>query len=156
MTYRADGARIIGNVVFGKDCSVWYNAVLRGDSGAITFGDRVNIQDNVTVHSGRGYDVSIGNDVTIGHNAVIHGCTVGSHVLIGMGAILMNGCSIGSCSIVAAGAVVTENRKFEDGVLIMGIPGRAVRKLREEEIREIGQNADDYVHLAEKELASEK
>lgn len=156
MTFIAEGARITGDVTFGENCSVWYNAVLRGDSGSLSFGNRVNIQDNVTVHSGNGYAVRVGDDVTIGHNAVVHGCRIGSCVMIGMGAIVMNGASVGNCSIVAAGAVVTEKKEFDDGVLLLGVPARAVRRLTKEEIREIGENAVRYAELAEKELKEDR
>ncbi len=152
MTYIATGAQIVGEVTFGKDCSIWYNAVIRGDSGSISFGDRVNIQDNVTVHTGKGYTVEVGDDVTIGHNAIIHGSHIGNGTLVGMGAILMNGSSVGNHCIVAAGALLPENHHYEDGTLIMGMPAKVVRKLTEEEMAENLKSAEMYIGLARKEL----
>lgn len=152
MTYQAAGAQITGEVSFGEECSVWYNAVIRGDSGSISFGNRVNIQDNVTIHAGNGYSVKVGDDVTIGHNAIVHGCHIGNGSLIGMGAILMNGSSVGNHCIVAAGALLPENHHYEDGTLIMGMPAKAVRKLSEEEIRKNLHSAVMYAELAGKEL----
>ena len=152
MIYTAAGAQIVGEVTFGKDCSIWYNAVIRGDSGSIYFGDRVNIQDNVTVHTGKGYTVEVGDDVTIGHNAIIHGSHIGNGTLVGMGAILMNGSSVGNHCIVAAGALLPENHHYEDGTLIMGMPAKVVRKLTEEEMAENLKSAEMYIGLARKEL----
>lgn len=152
MIYQAEGARITGDVSFDEECRVWYNAVIRGDSGKITFGNRVNIQDNVTVHTGKGYTVEVGDDVTIGHNAIVHGCHIGSGSLVGMGAILMNGSTVGSHCIVAAGALLPENHHYEDGTLIMGMPAKAVRKLTKEEIEENLHSARMYAELASREL----
>lgn len=148
MTYIATGAQIVGEVTFGKDCSIWYNAVIRGDSGSISFGDRVNIQDNVTVHTGKGYTVEVGDDVTIGHNAIVHGSHIGNGTLVGMGAILMNGSTVGNHCIVAAGALLPENHHYEDGSLIMGMPAKVVRKLSKEEIEENIHSAEMYAELA--------
>ena len=152
MTYIATGAQIVGEVTFGKDCSIWYNAVIRGDSGSISFGNRVNIQDNVTVHKRKGYTVEVGDDVTIGHNAIIHGSHIGNGTLVGMGAILMNGSSVGNHCIVAAGVLLPENHHYEDGTLIMGMPAKVVRKLTEEEMAENLKSAEMYIGLARKEL----
>lgn len=147
-------AVIRGNVTFGKDCSVWHNAVIRGDSGTITIGDRTNIQDLVMIHTGEGgYPVSIGNDVTIGHSAIIHGCSIGDGSLIGMGAIIMNGASIGRNCIVGAGALITQNKHFSDGTLIMGSPAKVIRSLAEAEIQNNLKNAALYVKHAREELA---
>ena len=152
MIYTAAGAQITGEVSFGEECSIWFNAVIRGDSGSISFGDRVNIQDNVTVHTGKGYTVEVGDDVTIGHNAIIHGSHIGNGTLVGMGAILMNGSSVGNHCIVAAGALLPENHHYEDGTLIMGMPAKVVRKLTEEEMAENLKSAEMYAGLAKKEL----
>ena len=108
MVYRAEGSIVKGNVTFGEDCSVWYNAVIRGDNTSIKIGDRVNIQDNCVIHGDPGTPVSIGTDVTIGHGAIIHGCTIEEECLIGMGAIIMNRAVIHKHCIVAAGALVSE------------------------------------------------
>ena len=152
MTYIATGAQIVGEVTFGEECSIWFNAVIRGDSGSISFGNRVNIQDNVTVHTGKGYTVEVGDDVTIGHNAIIHGSHIGNGTLVGMGAILMNGSSVGNHCIVAAGVLLPENHHYEDGTLIMGMPAKVVRKLTEEEMAENLKSAEMYIGLARKEL----
>lgn len=156
MVYIADGAKLVGDIHFGDDCSVWYNAVLRGDSGSLTFGKRVNIQDNCTVHSGKGYVVQVGDDVTVGHNAILHGCKIGSHVLVGMGAIVMNGAVIHDHTILAAGALVSENKEYKEGVLLMGVPAKVVRKLTEAEMADIDHNAQAYVMLAKQELEERK
>lgn len=150
---KGENAVIKGNVTFGKDCSVWHNAVIRGDSNTITIGERTNIQDLVMIHTGEGgYPVTIGNDVTIGHSAIIHGCSIGDGTLIGMGAIIMNGASIGKNCIVGAGALITQNKHFRDGTLIMGSPAKVIRPLTEAEIQSNLDNAALYVKHAEKEL----
>lgn len=146
---------IRGNVTFGNDCSVWHNAVIRADSGSITIGNRTNIQDLVMIHTGEGgYDVNIGDDVTIGHSAIIHGCTIKDGSLIGMGAIIMNGASIGKHCIVGAGSLITQHKQFPDNTLIMGSPAKAVRSLTEEEIQGNLRNAELYVQHAKEELQS--
>lgn len=151
--YIGENTVLKGDITVGTDCSFWHNAVIRADSGFIHIGDNVNIQDLVMIHTGfNGYNVTIGNDVTIGHSAIIHGCTIHDETLIGMGAIIMNGAEIGSHCIVGAGALVTENKKFEDGSLIIGSPAKAVRKLTDKEIEGIHQNALLYVKEAQKEL----
>lgn len=154
--YIGENTVLKGDITVGTDCSFWHNAVIRADSGFIHIGDNVNIQDLVMIHTGfNGYNVTIGNDVTIGHSAIIHGCTIHDETLIGMGAIIMNGAEIGSHCIVGAGALVTENKKFEDGSLIIGSPAKAVRKLTDKEIEGIHQNALLYVKEAQKELNPE-
>lgn len=151
--YIGENTVLKGDIKVGSDCSFWHNAVIRADSGFIHIGDNVNIQDLVMIHTGfNGYNVTIGNNVTIGHSAIIHGCTIKDESLIGMGAIIMNGAEIGSHCIVGAGALVTENKKFEDGSLIIGSPAKTVRKLTDKEIEGIHQNALLYVKEAQKEL----
>lgn len=143
--FLAETAVVIGDVVMGAQCSVWYNAVVRGDVNSIRIGDRVNIQDGAVLHSTyRKCGLTIGNDVSIGHNAIVHGCTVHDKVLIGMGAIVMDRAVIGSGSVIAAGAVVTQNTVVEPGSLMAGVPARRIgsvgEDLSEGEIERIARN----------------
>ena len=147
--YLAETAVIIGDVVMGKDCSIWYNAVLRGDVHYIKMGDKVNIQDNAMVHcTYQKFPTNIGNHVSIGHNAIVHGCTIHDNVLIGMGAIVMDNCVVESYSIVAAGAVVTQNTHIKEGELWAGIPAKKIgmvsQNLKEGEIERIANNYVKY------------
>jgi carbonic anhydrase/acetyltransferase-like protein (isoleucine patch superfamily) len=126
----AETATVIGEVVMGNECSIWYNVVIRGDVNSITLGNKVNVQDGVVIHCS--YDRAktvIGNQVSIGHNAIIHGCAIHDHVLIGMGAIIMDNAVIHSNSIIAAGSVVLENSIVEEGSLYAGIPAKKVKNL---------------------------
>jgi len=133
--FLADGVRIAGSVVIEKDCGIWFNTVIRGDVAPIKIERGTNIQDNSTVHVGHGYPCTVGKNVTVGHNVLLHGCTVGDNCLIGMGSILLNGCEIGENSIVAAGSMVTQKKKFPSESMIMGSPAKVVRKLTQEEIK---------------------
>lgn len=141
----AENSTLIGDIVTGKNVSIWYSAVLRGDCSRITVGDDSNIQDNVTVHGDFPYPVTIGKGVTIGHNCVIHGCTIGDNVIVGMGAILLNDSKIPDNCIVAAGALVTEKLVAEEGSLIVGSPAKVIRKLSEENIEYIKYAKELYV-----------
>ena len=141
----ADGAKVIGDVEIGDDSSVFYNAVIRADLAEIRIGKRTNIQDNVTIHLSTGVGVHVGDDVTVGHNAILHACDVDDNVLVGMGAILMDGVHIKSNSVVAAGAIVTQDKEFPEGSLIVGAPARVVRELTEDEIRKFHENAEHYL-----------
>ncbi len=152
MIYAAEGVRIKGDILFGEDCSVWYNAVIRGDDGPIRIGNRVNIQDNCTLHAGHQDPVTIEDDVTVGHGAILHGCTVQKECIIGMGAILLDGCVIPSHCIVAAGSLVSQGKTYPEGSLIMGSPAKAVRPLSEEEIQSIKNSAQYYVSCAKQQL----
>ncbi|BAM70695.1 MULTISPECIES: gamma carbonic anhydrase family protein [unclassified Methanothermobacter] len=143
-----EGARIVGDVRIGDGSSVWYNAVLRGDLEPIEIGRCSNIQDNCVVHTSRGYPVRVGDCVSVGHAAVLHGCIVADNVLIGMNSTILNGAVIGENSIVGAGAVVTSGKEFPPGSLIIGTPARAVRELSDEEIESIRDNARRYALLA--------
>lgn len=143
-----EGARVVGNVELEDKVAIWYNAVLRGDIEPITIGKRSNVQDNCVVHVSTGCPVKIGENVSIGHNATIHGCTIEDNVLVGMGAIVLNGAHIEKNCLIGAGALVTENKTFPEGSLIIGSPAKAVRQLTEEEIKSITENADEYVELA--------
>ncbi|GAA0218706.1 gamma carbonic anhydrase family protein [Metaclostridioides mangenotii] len=142
----SETASIIGDVKIGKNCSIWYNSVLRGDGEAIVIGDNSNIQDGVVLHGD--YITKIGNNVTVGHKALVHGATVGDNTLIGMGAIVLDNAVIGANSIVAAGSVVTSGKTFPDGVLLMGIPAKVVRELTKEDIEGNKSSAKWYVDTA--------
>ena len=142
------GAAVVGNVTFGPDCSVWFNAVLRGDGKPITLGAGVNIQDNAVLHSDV-YPTVLGDYVTVGHGAIVHGCTVGDNTVVGMGAILLNGARVGKNCIVGAGAVVTGKTDAPDGSMLLGNPARVVRALTDEELAGLRQSAEHYVELKE-------
>ena len=142
----APNATVIGQVEIGENSNVWFGAVIRGDSQLIRIGDETNIQDNVTLHSNRDHIMIIGNGVTIGHNAVVHGCVVGDNSLIGMGAVVMDGAVIGKNSIVGAGALVTPGKKFPDGSLIVGSPAYVKSELSEEAAASNRQAAEGYVN----------
>ena len=148
----AANAAVTGDVTLGKDSSVWFSAVIRGDGPPIRIGERSNIQDGCVLHADPGYPLTVGNSVTVGHGAILHGCTVGDGTLIGMGAIVLNGAKIGNNCIVGAGALVTGGKEFEDGTLILGSPAKAVRRLTEEEIASSLNSAEHYV-LQAKEYA---
>ena len=143
--FLAEGARLIGDVTIGNDSSVFYNAVLRADLSSIVVGERTNIQDHVTVHLSLDEGVVIGNEVTVGHNAVLHACTIDDNVLIGMGAIVMDGAHIKKNCIVGAGAIVTQGKEFPEGSLILGSPAHVVRELTEDEIRKAHEGVEHYI-----------
>lgn len=145
----AENAVIIGDVTLGEGSSVWYGAVLRADDEKIVVGKNSNIQDNCTVHCSKGFPAVIGDDVTVGHNALIHGCTIGDNCLIGMHATVMNGAKLGENSLVGAGALVTENKEFGDNTLLMGVPAKAVAALDEKAAEQIRFNAVHYREKAE-------
>ena len=144
----APGAHIVGDVILKKDCSVWYNTVARADINQIVIGERSNIQDNSVIHLENDQGVIIEDDVTIGHNAIIHGCTIKNGALIGMGAIIMNGAIIGRGAVVGAGAVVKENMLVKDHELVVGVPGKVVKTLSKEVMEQNIQWARKYVKLA--------
>ncbi|MBT8355199.1 MAG: gamma carbonic anhydrase family protein [Desulfofustis sp.] len=143
--YVAPGAWVIGRVFMGEDSSVYFNTVIRGDTDIITIGERTNIQDNSTIHVNEGDPVSIGSHVTVGHNAIVHGCTVRNRVLIGMGAIILDRAVIESDCYVAAGSLVAPGKTFPPGSMIMGSPAKVVRQLSQEEIDDIIRVAAHYV-----------
>ncbi len=148
--YIAENATIIGDVTFGSSCSVWFNAVVRGDVHFIKIGDKVNIQDGAIIHcTYQKHPTIIGNNVSIGHNAIVHGCTVHDNVLIGMGAIVMDNCIIESNTIIGAGAVVTQNTVVESGTIYAGIPAKKVKDIDESEFAgEIARISNNYVMYA--------
>lgn len=148
--YVADNASIIGRVELKKNANIWYGTVIRGDDNYIIVGENTNIQDNSTVHIDGNYPTIIGDNVTIGHNAIIHACTVGNYVLVGMGSIILNGSEIGDNVIIAAGSVVPPGKRIPSNTMIMGTPAKVVKELSEEEIENHKKRALDYVELANK------
>jgi len=143
----AENAVIVGEVSMGTECSIWYNAVIRGDVHYIKIGNKVNIQDGAVIHATyQKSPTTIGNNVSIGHNAIVHGCTIQDNVLIGMGSIIMDDCVVESNSIIAAGAVVTKNTRVEAGSIYAGVPAKKVKDISEELISgEINRIANNYV-----------
>ncbi|WP_397445618.1 gamma carbonic anhydrase family protein [Polaribacter sp. R77954] len=145
--YIAENATILGEVSLGSDCSIWFNAVIRGDVHFIKIGNKVNIQDGAVIHATyQKSPTTIGNNVSIGHNAIVHGCTIHDNVLVGMGSIIMDDCVIESNSIIAAGAVVTKNTRVEAGSIYAGVPAKKVKDISEDLISgEIDRIANNYV-----------
>lgn len=145
--YIAENATIVGDVSIGKQCSIWFNAVLRGDVHFIKLGNKVNVQDGAVIHATyQKSPTTIGNNVSIGHNAIVHGCTIKDNVLIGMGSIVMDDCIIESNSIIAAGAVVTKNTRVEAGSIYAGTPAKKIKDISQELVSgEINRIADNYV-----------
>jgi carbonic anhydrase/acetyltransferase-like protein (isoleucine patch superfamily) len=141
----APGARVMGEVHLGRDSSVFFNSVVRGDVNSITVGEETNIQDNCTLHVTEHHRLQVGSGVTAGHNAILHGCTVEDDVMIGMGAIVLDGAHIGSRSIVAAGSVVPPGKTYPGGSMIMGSPAKVVRELTEQDLDNIRGAARRYV-----------
>jgi carbonic anhydrase/acetyltransferase-like protein (isoleucine patch superfamily) len=141
----APGAVVIGDVTLGARASVWYQAVLRGDTDPISVGDDSNLQDGVVVHVDEGQPARIGARVTVGHAAIVHGCTIEDECLIGMGAIVLNGARVGTGSIVAAGALVTEGMQVPPGSVVMGMPGKVRREATAEDRARIQRHADSYI-----------
>lgn len=148
--FLAENAVIIGDVVMGDQCSIWYNAVLRGDVHYIKLGNKVNIQDGAVVHcTYQKSPTNIGNNVSVGHNAIVHGCTIHSDVLVGMGSIIMDDCVVESNSIIAAGAVLTKGTRVPSGSIYAGVPAKKVKDISQELIAgEINRIADNYVEYA--------
>lgn len=148
-SFVADDADLIGEVMVGSHASIWYHAVLRGDLSAIQIGDFTNIQDNCTLHGEPSTPVLIGNHVTVGHQSIVHACTIEDNVLIGMGAIILNGAKIEQNCIIGAGSVVTGNQIISEGSLVLGIPGKVIRKLNQDEIQSIHESSLRYASLSE-------
>jgi carbonic anhydrase/acetyltransferase-like protein (isoleucine patch superfamily) len=144
----APTATVIGDVSLAEDTGIWFGAVIRGDKDRIEIGARSNIQDNAVVHTSRGFPARIGRDVSVGHGAILHGCTIGDRVLVGMGAIVMNGAVIGEDTIIAAGAVVTEGTAIPPGSVVMGVPAKVVKQASPDQRDGIRRNAESYVALA--------
>jgi carbonic anhydrase/acetyltransferase-like protein (isoleucine patch superfamily) len=141
----APGAQVIGDITIGEDVGIWFNAVLRGDNDPITIGAGTNIQDGVMIHTDIGFPTRIGEGCTIGHHAIIHGCTIGDNSLIGMGATVLNGAVIGNNCLVGANALVSEGKIFPDNSLIVGAPARVIRTLDETVVARLRLSAENYV-----------
>ena len=144
----AGNATVIGDITFGNQVGIWFGAVIRADRDRITIGDRSNIQDNCVVHTSKGFPVTIGNDVSVGHGAILHGCTIHDRVLIGMGAVVLNGAKVGDGSIIGAGAVITEGKEIPPNSVVVGIPGKIVKHTDADLQQHIINKAISYVELA--------
>ena len=147
----AETSVVVGDVIMGADCSVWYHAIIRGDVNRIEIGDRVNVQDGAVIHATyQKYSTTIGSRVSIGHNAIVHGCTIHDNVLIGMGAIVMDGCVVESNSIIAAGAVLPQRTHVPSGTIFGGVPAKKVKNISTELVEgEIERIADNYTMYAD-------
>jgi len=146
----ADSAEVMGDVVLGDEVGVWFGVVIRGDTDAIRIGARSNIQDLSVLHADVNMPLTIGQGVTVGHKAMLHGCTVGDNSLIGIGAVVLNGAKIGKDCLVGAGALVTEGKVFPDGSMILGSPAKVVRSLTPEQLESLRWSADHYVANAKR------
>ncbi len=140
----APGAHVIGRVTLAPGASVWFGTTIRGDNERITLGENTNVQENCVLHTDMGYPLDIGAGVTVGHKAMLHGCTIGENSLIGMGATVLNGAKIGRDCLIGAGALITEGKEIPDGSLVMGAPGKVVRQLDEAAIEKLRQSALNY------------
>jgi len=144
----AESASVIGKVEIGEDVGIWFGCVLRGDRELIKLGKGTNVQENTIMHTDMGYPLTTGEGCTIGHRAILHGCTIGNNSLVGMGAIILNGAKIGNNCLVGAGTLVTEGKEFPDGTLIMGSPAKAVRELDDEASSMLKWSSEHYVQNA--------
>lgn len=142
----APNATVIGRVRLGAQVGIWYSAVVRGDLEDITVGARTNIQDGCVLHADPGFPLTVGSGVSVGHNAILHGCTIGDNVLVGMGATVLNGAVIGEGSLIAANALIPEGAQIPPGSLVAGVPGKVRRELGEAELERIRLNATVYLH----------
>ena len=144
----AEGAQVMGNVRMAADASVWFGSVVRGDTETISIGEGSNIQDGSVLHADHGKPLTVGKHVTVGHQVMLHGCTIGDESLIGIGAVVLNGAVIGRHCLVGAGALVTEGKTFPDGSLIIGSPARVARQLTPEQIEALRRSAQHYIENA--------
>ena len=144
----AGNATVIGNVTLGHQVGIWFGAVVRGDKDRIVIGDRSNIQDNCVIHTSKGYPVVLGCDVSVGHGAILHGCTLGDRVLVGMGAIVLNGVNVGEGTLIGAGAVITEGMQVPANSVVVGVPGKIIKQTTDAQRDHIKNNATSYVTLA--------
>ena len=147
--FMAGNATVTGDVTIGKQVGIWFGAVVRADRDRIIIGDRSNIQDNCVVHTSKGFPVVLGKDVSVGHGAILHGCTIADQVLVGMGAIVLNGAWIGKGSVIGAGAVIREGADIPDGSVVVGVPGKIIKQADTAQQEHILHNAASYVQLAE-------
>lgn len=150
--YIQEGVKICGDVKIETKVSIWYNCTIRADLAPVVLKEGCNVQELSTIHTDHNYPTTIGSNTTIGHNCIIHGATIGNDALIGMGAIILNGAKIGDNCLVGAGSLVTQGSEFEDGMLIMGSPAKAIRKIKDSELKYIKQNAREYVELSQEYL----
>ncbi|MGB3729592.1 MAG: gamma carbonic anhydrase family protein [Thermodesulfobacteriota bacterium] len=141
----ADNATVIGSVIIHNDVSIWFNVVIRGDNDPITIGDGTNIQDGVVIHTDEGIPVDIGKGVTVGHQAMLHGCTIGNNSLIGINAVILNHAKIGKNCIIGANCLITQGKEIPDNSMVLGSPGKIVREVTEEEINELKHSAEHYI-----------
>jgi carbonic anhydrase/acetyltransferase-like protein (isoleucine patch superfamily) len=146
--FMAGNATVTGDVTIGDHVGIWFGTVIRADKDRVIIGDRSNIQDNCVVHTSKGFPVTIGSDVSVGHGAILHGCTIDNRVLIGMGAIILNGAKIGNGSIIGAGTVVTEGKDILPNSVVIGVPGKIIRQTDPDQQQHILSNAASYVELA--------
>jgi len=144
----APNATMVGKVTVGSDVGIWFGAVIRADKDRIIIGDRSNIQDNCVVHTSAGFPTTLGSDVSVGHGAILHGCTIKDRVLVGMGAIVLNGAVVGEDSLIGAGAVVTEGMQVPPGSVVLGVPGKVIKQTTPAQRQHILENAASYVKLA--------
>ena len=144
----APTAVLVGDVVVGAEAGIWFGVVARGDIETITIGARSNVQENTVLHTDKGYPLTIGENCTIGHAAIVHGCTIGDNTLIGMGATVLNGAKIGKNCLIGANALITENQVIPDNSMVVGAPGKVVREIDEEGVRNLAASADRYVQNA--------
>ncbi|HEV7344619.1 MAG TPA: gamma carbonic anhydrase family protein [Devosia sp.] len=150
----APNATLVGKVIIHSEVGIWFGVVARGDNEAITVGQRSNIQENTILHTDMGFPLTIGQGCTIGHKAMLHGCSIGNNTLIGMGATLLNGSRIGNNCLIGAGTLITEGKEIPDGCLVVGAPGKIVRKLDEAAIADLQRSANGYVQNARRFAAS--
>jgi carbonic anhydrase/acetyltransferase-like protein (isoleucine patch superfamily) len=152
-TFVAPGAILIGSVVLHHEASVWFNVVIRGDNDPIVIGERSNVQDGAVMHTDAGVPLTLGRGVTVGHKAMLHGCMVGDHSLIGINAVVLNGARIGKHCLIGANALIPEGKVIPDGAMVLGTPGRVVRELSDEEKARLEHSADHYVQNFRRYLA---
>lgn len=146
--YISESVDIIGNVVIKENANIWFGTRIRGDMNSIIIGENTNIQENSVIHVDSHCGTYIGNNVTIGHGAIIHGCTINDNVLVGMGSIILNEAIIGKNTIIGAGSLIPQGKEIPEGVLCLGSPAKVIRKLTEEEISKIQESADNYVSIS--------
>ena len=146
----APNAAVVGKVRLDKEASVWFGAVLRGDNELIHIGEQSNVQDGTVMHTDMGFPLTLGKGVTVGHNAMLHGCTVGDYSLIGINAVILNGAKIGKYCIIGANTLIAEGKEIPDGSLVVGSPGKVVRELNEQQKKMLEASAAHYVHNAQR------
>lgn len=148
--FLAPGCKIIGNVIIQKKSSIWYNTIIRGDLAQIKIGENTNIQENSSLHVDPDLPIILKNNITVGHGAILHSCSIENNCLIGMGAKILNKAKIGKNSIIGAGTVITENKKVPPNSLVLGVPGKVIRKINEDEKQKINNSAKEYHYLSQK------